>query len=126
MSAYYHSKKNQRNKFVISNNLYDKVMEFKELKISNGIYTENLFITQTGKYIKGSFVFDLTLHILQKKFSRKFAKLVPCLKSGPKDIRMPSISNEFRNHWIQKAASLRYHTSIKTTSEALYKSSKRF
>ena len=39
MSAYYYSKMNQRNKFTISYNLCDKVMEFKELKISNGIYT---------------------------------------------------------------------------------------
>ena len=36
-SVYYTRKKNQRNKFSISNDLYDIVMEFKELKISQYI-----------------------------------------------------------------------------------------
>ena len=114
---YYANKKNQRNKFTISNDLYDKVMEYKEMKISQGTYKEKIFITPTGKSIKGHFVFDLTRSILQKKFSRKFAKLVPGLKSRPKDIRMSSISNEFKEHGIHKAASLGQHTSIKTTKK---------
>ena len=114
---YYANKKNQRNKFTISNDLYDKVMEYKEMKISQGTYKEKIFITPTGKSIKGHFVFDLTRSILQKKFSRKFAKLVPGLKSRPKDIRMSSISNEFKEHGIHRAASLGQHTSIKTTKK---------
>ena len=92
-------------------------MEFKEHKINNGTYIEKVFITPTGKSIKGHFVFDLTRSMLQKKFSRKFAKLIPGLKSWPKDIRMSSISNEFREHGIQRAASLGQHTSIKTTQK---------
>ena len=103
---YYANKKNQRNKFTISNDLYDRVMEYKELKISQGTYKEKTFITPTGKSIKGHFVFDLTRSILQKKFSRKFGKLIPGLKSRPKDIRMSSISNEFKEHGIHRAASL--------------------
>ena len=114
---YYANKKNQRKKFTISDELYDQVMEFKEHKISNGTYIEKVFITPTGKSIKGHFVFDLTRSMLQKKFSRKFAKLIPGLKSRPKDIRMSSISNEFREHGIQRAASLGQHTSIKTTQK---------
>ena len=114
---YYANKKNQRKKFTISDELYDQVMEFKEHKISNGTYNEKVFITPTGKSIKGHFVFDLTRSMLQKKFSRKFAKLIPGLKSRPKDIRMSSISNEFREHGIQRAASLGQHTSIKTTQK---------
>ena len=114
---YYFNKKNQRNKFTISNDLYDKVMEYKEMKISQGTYKEKIFITPTGKSIKGHFVFDLTRSKLQKKFSRKFAKLIPGLKSRPKDIRMSSISNEFREHGIQRAASLGQHASIKTTKK---------
>ena len=65
---YYANKKNQRNKFTISNDLYDRVMEFKEMKINQGIYKERTFITPTAKSIKGHFVFDLTRSILQKKF----------------------------------------------------------
>ena len=114
---YYANKKNQRKKFTISDELYDQVMEFKEHKINNGTYIEKVFITPTGKSIKGHFVFDLTRSMLQKKFSRKFAKLIPGLKSRPKDIRMSSISNEFREHGIQRAASLGQHTSIKTTQK---------
>ena len=59
-------------------------MEFKEHKINNGTYNEKVFITTTGKSIKGHFVFDLTRSMLQKKFSRKFAKLIPGLKSRHK------------------------------------------
>ena len=114
---YYANKKNQRKKFTISDELYDQVMEFKEHKISNGTYIEKVFITPTGKSIKDHFVFDLTRSMLQKKFSRKFAKLITGLKSRPKDIRMSSISNEFRDHGIQRAASLGQHTSIKTTQK---------
>ena len=114
---YYANKKNQRKKFTISDELYDQVMEFKEHKISNGTYNEKVFITPTGKSTKGHFVFDLTRSMLQKKFSRKFAKLIPGLKSRPKDIRMSSISNKFREHGIQRAASLGQHTSIKTTQK---------
>ena len=114
---YYANKKNQRKKFTISDELYNQVMEFKEHKISNNTYKEKTFITPTGKSIKGHFVFDLTRSKLQKKFSRKFAKIIPGLKSRPKDIRMSSISNEFREHGIQRAASLGQHTSIKTTQK---------
>ena len=112
---YYANKKNQRKKFTISDELYNQVMEFKEHNISNNTYKEKTFITPTGKSIKGHFVFDLTRSKLQKKFPRKFAKLIPGLKSRPKDIRMSSISNEFKEHGIQRAASLGQHTSIKTT-----------
>ena len=47
------------------------------MKISQDTYNEKIFITPTGKSIKGHFVFDLTRSKLQKKFSRKFAKLIP-------------------------------------------------
>ena len=114
---YYANKKNQRKKFTISDELYNQVMEFKEHKISNNTYKEKTFITPTGKSIKGHFVFDLTRSKLQKKFSKKFAKIIPGLKSRPKDTRMSSISNEFREHGIQRAASLGQHTSIKTTQK---------
>ena len=92
-------------------------MEFKEHKISNNTYKVNTFITHTGKSIKVHFVFDLTRSILQKKFSRKFVKIIPSLKSRPKDIRMSSVSNEFREYGIQRAASLWHFTSIKTTQK---------
>ena len=92
-------------------------MEFKEHKISNNTYKVNTFITHTGKSIKSHFAFDLTRSILQKMLSRKFAKIIPSLKSRPKDIRMLSISNEFREHGIQRAVSLRQFTSIKTTQK---------
>ena len=114
---YYANKKNQRKKFIISNDLYEQVMEFKEMKINKNTYNEQTFITPAGKSIKGHFVFDLTRSKLQKKFSRKFAKLILGLKSRPIDIRMSSISNEFREHGIQRAASLGQHTSIRTTQK---------
>ena len=91
-------------------------MEFKEKKISQDTYNEKVFITPTGKSIKGHFVFDLTRSKIQKKL-RKFGKLIPGLKSRPIDIRMSSISNEFREHGIQRAASLGQHTSIKTNQK---------
>ena len=39
------------------------------------------------------------------------------MKSRSKDIRMLSISNEFREHGIQRVFSLGLHTSVKTTQE---------
>ena len=74
-------------------------------------------MTPTYKSIKGHFVFDLMRSILQKKFSRKFKKLIPSLYSRPKDIRMSSISNEFKEHGIHRAASLGQHTLINTTKK---------
>ena len=100
---------NQWKKFTIPNDIYKQVMEFKEM-ITQDTYNEKTFISPTGKSIKGHFVFHLTRSILQKKFSRKFAKLIPGLKSRPKDIRTPSISNIFREHVIQRVASLGWHT----------------
>ena len=75
------------------------------------------FTTSTRKTYTNHFVFDLTRSKLQKKFLRKFAKLIPDMKSRPKDIRMSSISNEFREHGIQRAYSFGLHTSVKTTKE---------
>ena len=66
------------------------------MKISKVAHNEKTFITPTGKSIKGNFVFDLTRLKPQKKFSRKFINLIPCLKTRTKDIRISSISNEFR------------------------------
>ena len=109
---YYANKKNQRKKFSISEELYVQVMNFKEMKVNNGTYQIRSFTTPTGKTITGHFVFDLTRSKLQKKISRKFAKLIPDMKSRPKDIRMSSISNEFREHGIQRASSLGLHTSV--------------
>ena len=65
----------------------------------------------------GHFEFDLTSSKLQKKFSRKFKKLIPGLQLRPKDIRMSSISNEMRDHGIYRASSLGMHSTIKTTRE---------
>ena len=48
---YYANKKNQRKKFIISNDLYEQVMEFKEIKISQDTYYEKIFITPTSKSI---------------------------------------------------------------------------
>ena len=123
---YYTNKKNQRRKFILSNDLYEQVIEFKEMKISQNTYNEKTFITPTVKSIKGNFVFDLTRSKLQKKFLRKFAKLVPCLKSRLKDIRMSSTSNEYWEQGIQRAASLGHHTSIKTTQKHYTKAVKDF
>ena len=39
------------------------------------------------------------------------------MKSRLKDIRMSSISNEFREHGIQRASSLGLRTSVKSTQE---------
>ena len=77
----------------------------------------DLFSTPKVKIITGHFVFDLTRSKLQKKISWKFAKLIQYMKSRLKDIRMWSISNELREHGIQKASSLGLHTSVKTTQE---------
>ena len=57
---YYANKKNQRKKFTISNDLYEQVMEFKEMKISQNTYNEKTFITPTDNSIKGHFAFNLT------------------------------------------------------------------
>ena len=65
----------------------------------------------------GHFVFNLTRLKLQQKFSRKFAKLISDMKSRPKNIRISSISSEFRENGIQRASSLGLHTSVKTTQE---------
>ena len=64
-----------------------------------------------------NFVFDLTRSKLQKKFSRKFKKLIPGLQLRLKDIRMSSISNEMRDHGIYKASLLGMHSTIRTTRE---------
>ena len=112
---YYANKKNQRKRFTISDELYNQVMEFKEFKLNHDKYKERSFTTPTGRVIEGHFVFDLTRSKLQKRFSRKFSKLIPDLKSRPKDVRMSSISNEMREYGIHKASSLGQHTSIGTT-----------
>ena len=80
------------------------------MKVNNGTYQVRSLTTQTGKIITVQFVFDFTRSKLQKKFSRKFAKLIPDMKSRPKDIRMSYISNEFWEHGIQRASSLGLHT----------------
>ena len=89
---YYASIKNQKKRFTISEELYNQVMMFKKTKVNNGKYEVRSYTTPTGKLITG-------------------------LKSRPKDIRMSSISNEFREHGIQKASSLGLHTSVKTTQQ---------
>ena len=48
------------------------------------------------------------------------------MKSRPKDNRMSSISNEFREHGIQRASSLGLHTSVKTTQEHYTRIAKNF
>ena len=96
------------------------------MKVNNGTYQIVSFTTLTRKIITGHFVFDLTRSYFQKKFSRKFAKLIPEMKSRPKDIRMSSISNEFREHGIQRASFLGLHTSVKTTQEHYIRISKDF
>ena len=123
---YYTNKKNQRKKFTISEELYAQVMNFKEMKANNGTYQIRSFTTPTGKTITGHFVFDLTRSKLQKKISRKFVKLIPDMKSRPKDFRMSSISNEFREHEIQRASSLGLQISVKTTQEHYTRIAKNF
>ena len=71
----YANKKRQRKKFIISEEPYTQVMNFKEMKVNNGTYQIRSFTTPTGKAITGHFVFDLTRSKLQKKFSRKFEKI---------------------------------------------------
>ena len=42
---------------------------------------------------------------------------MPGLKLRRKDIRMSSISNKMRAHWIYKASSLGMHSTIRTKRE---------
>ena len=114
---YYANKKDQRNKFTISNDLNDRVMEFKELKISQSTYKKKICITPTDKSIKGHFVFTWRDLYFEKSFQESLSKFIPGLKSRPKDIRMSSISNEFKEQGIHRAASLGHHTSINTTKK---------
>ena len=48
------------------------------------------------------------------------------MKSRPKDIRISSISNDFREHGIQRASSLGLHISVKITQEHYTKIAKDF
>ena len=48
------------------------------------------------------------------------------MKSRPKEIKMPSISNEFREHGNQRASSFGLHTSVKTTQKYYTKIAKDF
>ena len=50
------------------------------MKVSNGTYQIRSLTTPIGKTITGHFVFDLTRSKLQKKFSRKFEKLIADMK----------------------------------------------
>ena len=123
---YYANKKNQRKRITIADDLYDQVIDFKNFKIENGKYHERSLTTSTGKTLTGNFVFDLTRSKLQKKFSRKFKKLIPGLKLRPKDIRMSSISNEMRDHGIYRASSLGRHATIRTTREHYIREAQEF
>ena len=51
------------------------------MKIIQDTYNEKTYITPTDKSIKGYFAFDLIRFKFQQKFSRKFAKQFPGLKS---------------------------------------------
>ena len=92
-------------------------MTSKTSRLRIGKYHERSLTTSTGKTLTGHFAFDLTRSKLQKKFLRKFKKLIPGLKLRPKDIRMSSISNEMRDHGIYRASSLGMHANIRTTRE---------
>ena len=76
---YYANKKNQRKRITIADDICEQVVDFKNFKIENGRYHERSLTTSTGKTLTGQFVFDLTRSKLQKKFSRKFKKLIPGL-----------------------------------------------
>ena len=87
------------------------------MKVNNGKYEVRSYTTPNGKSITGHFVLDQIRSKLQKRFSRKIAKLIPDLKPRPKDIKMSSISKEFRENGVHKAFSLGLHTSVKTTQQ---------
>ena len=59
-------------------------MMLKNKKVNIGKYEVRSYTTPTRKLITGHFVFDLTRSKLQKKISRKLAKLIPSLKSRQK------------------------------------------
>ena len=65
---YYSNKKNQRKKFTILDDLYNKVIEFKSTKERQGKHIEKTVTTPTGKEIVRHFIFNLTKSQLEKKF----------------------------------------------------------
>ena len=73
---YYASKKNQKKGFTISEELYNQVMMFKNMKVNNEKYEVRSYTTPTGKLITDHIVFDQTRSKLQKNYFRKFAKLI--------------------------------------------------
>ena len=62
-------------------------MNFKEMKVNNGMFQIRSFKTPIDKTIIRRFVLYLTRSKLQKKLSRKFEKLIPNMKSRTKDIK---------------------------------------
>ena len=52
---FYSSKKNQKKRFTISEELYNQVMMFKNIKVNNGKYEVRSYTTPTGKLIKRPF-----------------------------------------------------------------------
>ena len=53
---YYANKKNQRKKFTISEELYTHIMNYKEMKLSNGTYQIWSFTIPTSKKVTGLFL----------------------------------------------------------------------
>ena len=90
---------------IISEELYTQFMNFKEKKVNNGTYQIRSFTTPTGKTITGHLVLDLTRSKLQKKISRKFAKLIPDINQDQKTsechlFQMSLGSMEFKGHLL--------------------------
>ena len=57
---HYSNKKNQRKKFIIPDDLYNKVIEFKSTIKRQGKYIEKTVTLLTGEEIVGHFIFNLT------------------------------------------------------------------
>jgi integrase len=123
---YFANKKNQRKTFTISDDLYEQVMEFRDYKMREGTYEVKTKTTPTRNEITGHFVFDVTRSTLQKKFSRKFKKLIPGFNPRAKDVRMSSLSNEMKDHGIHRATSLALHTSSRMTRTHYIRTAKDF
>ena len=92
------------------------------MKVNDVIYQIILFTTLTWKSNTDHFVFDFTKSKLGKEnINKKVSKVIPYIKSRPKDIRISSISNELREIGIQREFSLGLHILFDKNYEFLIK-----
>jgi len=116
------SKTHEEQLMTVDIELYDEIMDYKEMKRAKGKLKYDERKISGGTILSGHFIIDIKPRALRKRFNNNFGGVLDTFNMRPKDLRMSSISTVNKEEGTTMAAKFANHKGKGVTRKHYIKS----